>query len=210
MNLAERGWTTPALLATSVATAAALLLLPSSPSAPPIARDRPVVTHCAPRPLARCPAAVLAKTGLDANAVVACVKAEVGEPAYFVFGHYTTTEAWERLGVVSADGARELVPFVDRPMRAGYRIETYASLDLDGDGRHEVIAISRNGHARRAEVVTAAGGELQFASTADTRSRRLCDLRVRGAEVVEVPAANEEAACRFADVLRAVDGGFVR
>jgi hypothetical protein len=191
--LAERSWTTPALIATGVATAA-LLLIPRG-SCEKSERPAPKRAHrCSGQrptpPPSSCPAAVRATVGLDDTAAVACLKASVGEPAYFVFGHYTTTEAWERIGVVSADGSRILTQFVDRPSRRnqGFRLGGYATLDVNSDGRAEAVATWIGGIEPpldyRHEVVSASpsGGEPHFAI--GPAAVELCELRIRGAEVL--------------------------
>ena len=114
MRIAELGRTGPTLVALSLASLG-LLFVPGSnttdePVEPVKVERTPEPRSCFRPPPAPCPTAVRAQAGLDQSANIACVQANVGESAWFVFGHYKTTEAWERIGVVSSDGARVLVP----------------------------------------------------------------------------------------------------
>jgi hypothetical protein len=156
---------------------------------------------------------VRAQAGLDQSANIACVQANVGESAWFVFGHYKTTEAWERIGVVSGDGARVLVPFVDRPSRAnqGAKLLTYLTADLNGDGRAEAIGTWTTGSTMRHEVFTVAGNELRFAISTDQPQEMLeprspCKLRVRGAEVL----VDNDRSCSIEHGVRWANSRFIR
>jgi hypothetical protein len=215
MKIAERGRTAPALIAVSLASLGLLLLPGDKQDEPEQIQPKP---RCqkrkqAPPPAAECPQAVRAQVGLDATAVVACVAAEAPHPVYFVIGHYQTTEAWERLGIVSRDGKHVLVPFVDRPSRAnqGAKLQSYVSVDLEGDGRAELIGTWLTPSSMRHEVIGVRGGELTYAISSGQPSEMLeepspCKLRVRGAEVL----FDNDRACRTEHVLSFAGDRFVQ
>jgi hypothetical protein len=85
-----------------------------------------------------CPAFVKAR--FDATYELTCVAGEFPAAGYFVRAKYRTTEAWERIGVVSADGKKDLAAFADRPCRFGDARVDYEGVDLDHDGTMELIA----------------------------------------------------------------------
>src|SRR2546423_14178787 len=114
--LAERS-SPPWRLAAIVAGGLGLISLISLVmTAIPIAKPAPVeITIIQPTPAApteSCPTDVRARAHVPADATVVCLPYD-GD--YFVTAYYHTTEWWERFGVISVDGTREVVPLVDRP-----------------------------------------------------------------------------------------------
>jgi hypothetical protein len=84
-----------------------------------------------------CPTWARERLRLPADATVRCAKGNFGEPGWFVHGVYTTTERWERYGVLTPDGTREIVSLVDRPSL--FDAVSYSAVDVDGDGKNEVL-----------------------------------------------------------------------
>jgi hypothetical protein len=113
MRLAERAsvsWLLGAAAIGTLALVAPQLAADEPPPPPP--RGCVVVALELPPIASSCPPAVRAALHVDADASAVCLRDERG---YFVFAYYFTTEWWERIGVVSYDGSRVLVPLVDRP-----------------------------------------------------------------------------------------------
>jgi hypothetical protein len=99
-----------------------------------------VVEGPEPAPVVRSACPDVVRTRFDAGYELTCVPGRFPEPGYFVRAKYHTTEAWERLGVVSEDGSKDLAPFNDRPCRHGDAVVSYDARDLDGDGVMELIS----------------------------------------------------------------------
>ena len=107
---------------------AAVLLLAVMPLA---AGDRPPAVHLAldvepaipversvaPARPETCPGFVRELLKLDATASLSCAPGRFPDDGYFVRAFYRTSELWERVAVVAADGSRLLVPPEDQPSR---------------------------------------------------------------------------------------------
>jgi hypothetical protein len=79
-------------------------------------RSRGCLSH-APVVDSSCPAAVRATMHVGPDAALHCVRVEEhGEPFLFATARYTTTEAWERVAIVTLDGATLASPLEDRPV----------------------------------------------------------------------------------------------
>ncbi len=92
-----------------------------------------------------CPGFVRDMLKLDATAPVTCAPGRFPEDGYFVRGFYTTSELWERVAVVAADGSRLIVPLEDLPSRLRRDGDSacLVAIDLDGDGIDEVLTSYR-------------------------------------------------------------------
>src|SRR5258706_1164952 len=120
MRLAERASTIGVL---AVTTGAALVLLGLSSGSTEV-REAPVygctIPEVQPIPEAKpdsCPPAVRAQLHVDDSATTVCLRTE---RRYFAFAYYFTTEWWELVREIAADGSRLLAPIVDRPSNGAW------------------------------------------------------------------------------------------
>jgi hypothetical protein len=142
-----------------------------------------------------CPGFVRALLKLDPTASVTCAPGRFPEDGYFVRGFYTTSELWERVAVVSADGSRLVAPFQDLPSRLQRDGDSASlvSIDLDGDGIDEVLTSYRVNLDDRTEIgveTRRADLAIEYRSNRQLLSENLCApcknieiLRAGGASV---------------------------
>ena len=157
---------------------------------PPAVRRDPMVDVEPELPVARpvaaaparpetCPGFVRDLLKLDASATVSCAPGRFPDDGYFVRGFYRTSELWERVAVVAADGSRFVVPPEDQPSRLQRDGDSacVVAIDLDGDGVDEVLTTYRVDLADRTAIGVEArrpGVAIEYLANRQLLSENLC------------------------------------